>query len=353
MKEKLDKKNKPFSFVIIITILFFIFNSIKTEEDDDPDIPYFIHFDMSDPDIVILDKDNSNPEIKDIIQKDNFIRIPEVELDKEGYFFSGWTEDGIYGYEANDVFYCKSKNTTLKPVFGLLADKRTFTLEYVVDFEGEIIKTSLNREHYCKNRIVTIKINSFPQTTASHRGWTDGNNSYIQGNKIVMPENNVTLKAIFHYYRNLTYVPGDVDGVVGQAYDIQTMPEGGVKDLAESTRLNRKGYEMIAWHCENDGIDYPFFYGYVMPDEDVIMTAIWEPMYYTVVFITGDNSIPNIKIKGKTNEIIIAPYLEKERKGYTFIGWKIYETQVYYPGDEIVIEGQMPGIGISAKAIWI
>ena len=83
------------------------------------------------------------------------------------------------------------------------------------------------------------------------------------------------------------------------------------------------------------------------------MTAVWEPLDYTIVFNTGDTSIPNIKIQGKTNEKIIAPYLEKERQGYTFLGWKIYNTEVYYPGDEIVIKGQMPGIGISAKAIWI
>ena len=222
------EEKSSFSFIIIIAILFFIFNSIKAEEEFDPENPiYYFHFDINDPDIVIIDKDNSNPEIKDIVQSKKDIKIPKVELDKEDYFFSGWTVDGIYGYEAGDIFYCNSQNTTLKPVFGLLEDKRTFTLEYIVDFEGEIIKTSLNREHYCKNRIVTIKINSFPQLTATHRGWTDGKNIFIQENKMVMPENNVTLHAIFHYFRNLTYVPGDVDGVVGMRYDIQTLHEGG------------------------------------------------------------------------------------------------------------------------------
>ena len=353
MKEKILKKIRKFFLSMIIFALFFELKEIKTEYDPDEDPNYYVHFDMSDPDIVIIDKDNSNPEIKDIITKSTSIKIPNVELDKEGYFFSGWTEDGIYGYEKNDVFNMKSKNTTFKPVFGLLSDKRTFTLEYIVEYEGEIIKTSLNKGHYSKNRIVATVLNSFPQDKANQRGWTDGKNSFVQGQKLVMPENNVTLYAIFHYYRNLTYVPGDVDGIVGQQYDIQTLHEGGKKDLAESSRLSRMGYTIIAWHCENDGIDYPIFYQYIMPDEDVIMTAVWEPLTYVVVFNTQVNSIPNIKIRGKTKEKLIAPDLENEREGYTFIGWKLYDTEIYYPGDEIVIKGQMPGFGISGKAIWI
>ena len=355
MKHKIIKKIPIFSFLFIIITLILNFNIIKSQDDDDDENPlFYIHFDMSDPDIIIVNKnkDEPTPEIKDIISKSSSVRLPNVELDKEDYFFSGWTEDGIYGFLPGDAFVCHSKNITLKPVFGLLADKRTFTLEYIVEFEGEIIETDLSKGHYCKNRIVTTSLKSFPQTTATHRGWTDGKNEFAQEQKLVMPEHNVTLKAIFYYYRNLTYVPGDVDGIVGQEYDIQTIRAGGDKQLAESTRLNRKGYVMVGWHCENDGKDYPFFYSYIMPDENVIMTAIWEPITYNIVFISGISSIPNIKISGQTGKKIIAPYLNNIREGYKFIGWSIYDSEVYYPGDEIVVKGQMPGFGITSKAIW-
>lgn len=90
-----------------------------------------------------------------------------------------------------------------------------------------------------------------------------------------------------------------------------------------------------------------------MPDEDVIMTAVWEPLTYVVVFKTGVNSIPNIKINGETGKFIIAPSLTTERQGYTFYGWKMYDSDIYFPGDEILIKGQMPGLGISSTAIWI
>ena len=92
---------------------------------------------------------------------------------------------------------------------------------------------------------------------------------------MIMPEHNVTLKAIFHYYRNVIYSPGDVDGLVGIKYDILTISEGGVIDLAESTRLRRNGYTIKAWHCENDGNEYPIFYQYKVPGENIIMTAVW------------------------------------------------------------------------------
>ena len=349
------KKFKPLSLFMTIIALFFIL--IKTVEEDDPEDPtHYVHFDLSDPDIFIIDREHKNPDIKEIF-KDMVIdsrsfQIPDYDLDKNDSFVSGWTEDGIYGFEKNDVFLCKSRNTTLKPVMGLLEDKRTFTLEYIVDYEGEIIKSGINKGHYCKNRIIPITMNVYPQPKATHKGWTDGKNVYIQGQKMVMPEHNVTLYAMFHYYRNLTYSPGNVDGLVGITHDILTISEGGEVDLAEETRIKREGYTIKAWHCQNDGIDYPIFYQYTLPDENVIMTAIWEPLLYTLVFESGDKSIPAIRIKAKTNEIITAPYLKREREGYTFIGWKIYKTRVYYPGDEIVVEGQMPGAGINIEAIW-
>jgi hypothetical protein len=354
MKENLINKIRCFSLFIVIFSLSFTLNFVNSQEDEEDNSNYFVHFDLSDPDIVIVDKDNSNPELKDIIANSHSIVLPNVELDKEGYFFSGWTEDWVYGFLPGDVFLCKSKNVTLKPVFGLLSDKRTFRLEYLVEFEGNIVDTSayLPKGNYCKNRIVKTSLMSFPQSNAVQRGWTDGENSFYQEQKLVMPEHNVTLKAIFYYYRTLTYDSGNVEGKVGVTQNIQKGFYGAQMDLAESSRLARKGYENVAWHCENDGKDYPFFYAYIMPDEDVVMTAVWKPITYVIVFRTGINSVPDFRIRGETDGIIIAPSLENEREGYTFNGWKMYGSEIFYPGDEIIVRGQMPGFGISANAIW-
>ena len=82
------------------------------------------------------------------------------------------------------------------------------------------------------------------------------------------------------------------------------------------------------------------------------MTAIWEPIEYTITFITGITTIPNFKIKAKTGDILIIPDIDEKREGYIFVGW-IFFGKNYSAGDELIVEGQMPGSGISGKAIWI
>ena len=356
MEKKLFKTINSFSFFIIIFIFIFSVNKVKSQEDDEEEDKkdYYVHFDLSDPDIILIEKNNPNPELKDIISKSHSIIIPKIELDKEGYFFSGWTEDGVYGYEPGDAFLCSSKNVTLKPVMGELSNGEFFRFEYIVEFEGEIIDTkgTLQKGNYVMNRIVKTSMMSFPQENAIQRGWTDGKNIFYQEQKMVMPAHNVTLHAVFLYYRNLIYDSGQVDGLVGVTQNIQRGFYGAQMDLAEDSRLARMGYENVAWHCEYDGIDYPFFYQYIMPDEDVVMTAVWKPIMYNIIFRTGVNSIPNIRIRGETGTFIIAPSIDTKREGYTFFGWVMYGSDIYYPGDEILVKGHMPGFGISATAIW-
>ena len=167
-----------------------------------------------------------------------------------------------------------------------------------------------------------------------------------------MPRNNVTLYAIFHKYHKFSYSHGDVDGIVGNPDPPLVYVEGATIDLAESTRLTRKGYKIVGWHCEYDGKDYPISYLYILPDADIEMIAIWAPLEYTIVFITGVTTIPNIKIKAKTKEIIIIPNIEEKREGYIFVGWSIFGSQ-YKFGEEFFVEGQLPPFGISGNAIWI
>ena len=228
-------------------------------------------------------------------------------------------------------------------------------MEYRVEYNGEVIDVSkeLRPTIERENSLKLISLNSYTTTNATSLGWTDGINVFhgVKG-KLIMPRKNVTLYAIFHNFHKLYYSHGNVDGIVGNPDAPLVYREGTSIDLAESSRLGRKGYKIIGWHCENDGKDYPIFYPYILPDEDVIMTAIWEPIEYNIVFITGISSIPNIKIKGKTKETLIVPNIDQKREGYKFDGWIFFENH-YKSGDDFFVEGQMPGLGISGKAIWI
>ena len=248
----------------------------------------------------------------------------------------------------------KKKNTTIFPIFEDKNDTTYFRFEYAAEHYGEKIDVSKDIRPTIEraNHLIEITVYTYRTDNASQHGWTDGTNIFNPLDFLKMPRRNVTIYAIFHNFRKLYYSHGDVDGIVGHPDAPLVYPEGTTIDLAESSRLKRFGYTIIGWHCEYDGNDYPIFYPYKLPDADVIMTAVWEPIEYTIVFQTGINSIPNIKIKAKTNDIIIAPNLYEKREGFIFVGWTIFGNQ-YNCGDEIIVKAQMPGLGISGKAIWI
>ena len=111
MKEKLFKKIKHFSFFIIIILFLFNLNIIKSQEDDEEEDKkdYYVHFDLSDPDIILIDKNNPNPELKDIISKSHSIVIPKVELDKEGFFFLDGQKMEYMVMNQEILFFVKQK----------------------------------------------------------------------------------------------------------------------------------------------------------------------------------------------------------------------------------------------------
>ena len=349
----MDKKFINLLLILLLIKINIIYGIEEYQDDEDDEHPiYYVNFDLSDPNFKYK---NSGEKIENIVTDQSFIRIPEIILVKEGFYFNGWTTDFIYGYEPGDVFNMKVKNTTLFPVFEDKNDTTYFRFEYRVEYNGEItdvskeLRPSIERaKHFIK-----IKLNTYSNKYARSFGWTDGENIFNSTIRFIMPRKNVTLYAIFYNLHNFSYSHGDVDGIVGNPDKPFVYTEGAIIDLAEPTRLRRKGYEIIGWHCEYDGKDYPIFYPYKLPDADVVMTAIWKPLEYNVLFITHVSSIPNIRIKGKTNDIIIVPNINGKREGYDFIGWIIYENEFYKPGEELIVKGQEPGLGIEGSAIWI
>ena len=341
-------------FIIFYVILKSFFRNpfILCIEEENP--IYIIHFNISDPEINIQDeKGNEIEEIEDQINNGIF-HIPKFKLSKENHSFRGWTVDGIYGLQPGDSINFGAKNVTLFPVFSSKLDTIQYSLTYEVLFEGEILEvnTPLPKSRYRANSIVKVFDTYFSNDKAIHLGWTDGENNYVGDVKMIIPRRNVTLTPIYHYYRTLTYFAGNVDGIAGNEKKEFTNREGGIRELSDGNILSRKGYKNIGWHCQNDGKDYSFYFSYVMPDEDVIMEAIWEPLVYDVTFLTGVSSIPNIIVIGKIKETITAPFLSQEREGYFCLGW-LYDEQIYFPGDEIVIQGVLMGKKVSARAVWI
>jgi hypothetical protein len=329
-----------------------IIDKVYSIEDDEETQVFYINFDLSNEEFKYK---NESEKIENIVVKNtNIVALPKILLVKEGFYFNGWTSDFVYGYAPGDNFTPKEKNTTLYPIFEDKNDTTYFRLEYKVEFEGENIDISKKiwpSTERAKS-LKTIRLYTYTNEKGSTQGWTDGTHEFYYYHKLVMPRKNVTLYAIFHNFVYFSYSHGDVDGIIGNPEAPFKYLEGGIVDLAESTRLRRRGYTIVGWHCDYDGKDYPIFYRYVLPDADVVMTAIWEPIEYNILFMTRVREIPNIRIKGKTEEVISVPNIEEKREGFVFNGWN-FEGIQYQPGDEFIIKGQDPGIGISAEALWI
>ena len=341
---------KSITFLSIILFLITIKNIYSLDEEEEEEIHYF-NFDLSDPDIKY---EEGAEKIENIVTNKTNILLPLTKLIKEGYYINGWTPDFIYGYKPGGSFSTKEKNITFFPIFEKKNEQIYFIFQYIVEYNGVITDISKDLKPHIEreNALIEITLNGYSNSNASHHGWTDGTNIFYSSDCMVMPNRNVTLYAVFHDLHKLYYSHGDVDGIVGNPDPPLVYPAGTTIDLAESSRLARKGYKIIGWHCDYDGKNYNIFYPYVLPNADVIMYAIWDPILYTLVFKTGVSAIPNIRIQAKTKESVFVPNLEEKREGYIFSGWIINGIQ-YNAGDEYIVEGQMPGLGMSISAIWI
>ena len=203
------------SFIVLFIILSILINNIlPLEEEDEGFKTYYFNFDLSDPDIQYK---NNSEKIENIVSDSVSIKIPNIILVKEGFYFNGWTQDFVYGYEPGNIFKADKTNVTLFPIFEDKSDTTYFRLEYVVEYNGEItdISKDIRPTNERPNHLIKASSYSYDNEYATSLGWTDGTHEFFYSSKFIMPRNNVTLYAIFHNYRKLYYSYGDVDGIVG------------------------------------------------------------------------------------------------------------------------------------------
>ena len=85
----------------------------------------------------------------------------------------------------------------------------------------------------------------------------------------------------------------------------------------------RNGYQFIGWYCQDELWS---FIGYFVT-EDIILTAKWEIIEYSIEYENLENSTnPNpCSYNVENNEITLK---EPIRKGYKFLGW-YYQDELY------------------------
>ncbi len=285
----------------------------------------------------------------------NFFSVPEGTLVREGYNFQGWTYDGIYGYIGNESFGIPEGVTelTMEPVWTTSGDKDLHSLVYALDEDVERPE-NLKDTVAVKNSFVSIYQYAILTDEKTTRLWTDGTNIFNGiSDHFIMPDHDVTLYPVWVKIINFIYKAGDVDRLNGATEFITQRNEGSSSDLAAADRFSRTGFNLAGWHCEYDGKDYvPLEMFYNIPGEDVVFTAIWEPKNYTVVFRQSTKNSENIKVPGVTDSTIICPEATITKPGYHLAGWQDDKGDIYAPGDEYLIYGNLPGLGISLSAVW-
>ena len=317
---------------------------------------YTLHYDLSEEGVTIPeDEDGNVQELKDIsLSPNSSVFLTDIIPEKEGYSFSGWTEDYIRGYEASDVFRISDKDVTLHPVWVDKNDKEFHTISYKVIIDGvedEDAKLRVPDKKLLSGRIFKVPLDVFNNPGYKQRGWTDGVNEFLPETKLVVNDKDITLYPNYKKMYNLIYTVGDADRINGVTKLEFEIAEGDSTNIQSNTRFSRNGFKMSKWHCETDGKDYDPNSYFEMPGNDVIMMPIWEPIRYVVVFKQNSNSSDNIKVPGYTDTAIVAPECTVVNGNSKFKGWQRGDL-IIQPGEEYVIPGAEPGMGIAFTAVW-
>ena len=280
--------------------------------------------------------------------------IPKVQLVKSGYKFQGWTMNGLKGYQPGDVVQFPEEDAVMTPVFYCKDYEDSHKAVYNCDFEGSTLDaTEVPSVYYApEGKILTLSLLSIQREGYKHLGWyVNGDSFFRGGERIVMPDEDIEITPRWLKIRALTYYAGDYDRIVGATHIFFEQPETTSTELQTNTRFSRDGFTLVGWHCSADDQIYKPEETFTMPCEDIILTAVWKPIDYKIVFNPGTGSSDITRVVGTTDTTISIPECTAEKAGYTFSGWK-YEGEIYQPGDEFFVGGVKSGLGYAFTAVW-
>ena len=155
--------------------------------------------------------------------------------------------------------------------------------------------------------------------------------------------------------RSIYYTAGDVDNMVSASSFIFAVPEGCSFEYCDSSRFSRKGYKITSWYVHETGqtvgINQPAY----MPDYDLHVSAVWEPVKYSICFAgvggvtdAGEN---NIYVDGTYGTTIKLPSNPFKKDGYRFAGWE-YDGVIYDEQADFTVPGVISGGRIVLAAVW-
>lgn len=284
--------------------------------------------------------------------------LPQTSLKSETDFFCGWTYDDFFLYLPGDNFIMPNEDTVLRPVWTTKDDAAaSYTVSYNIVIDGEKIEDDAYSEFkLVPGQFFSPSALSLQRSGYVHIGWLYDNHEIKNFDRVIMPEHDVVLEPDWRKYHTVAYSAGDVDRINGNSfYAYNDRYVGNEFDIADSTRISRSGFNLVGWTCDYDGLQYKPGAYFTMPDADVEFTAIWEAKNYNVVFKTSNGTKSEVsKVAGYTDTAVVCPDCTLKKAGYVFAGWTFGDDPtIYKPGDEFIIPGALPGLGISLNGVWL
>ena len=270
----------------------------------------------------------------------NQVTVLSGEPTKTGYAFGGWSNDEDI-YHAGDTFEMPAHSVTLTAQWT--------AIDYTVTYSGNgnnggTVPSDDTVYHY-QNQ-VTVLSGEPTKTGYAFGGWSDDEDIYHAGDTFEMPAHSVTLTAqwIAIDY-TVTYSGNGNDG--------GTVPNDTVYHYEDevtvlSDQPTKTGYTFSGW---NDGANtYNSGDKFDMPSDDVVLTAQWTAIDYTVTY-NGDDSnggtVPNDDTVYHYEDEVTVLSDQPAKTGYTFSGWSD-GTNTYNSGDKFY----MPGDDVALTAQW-
>lgn len=200
---------------------------------------------------------------------------------------------------------------------------------------------------------IDIPQHTLKRDGASHGGWQYEGKNYIQGEIFEVPDvDKVVFTPYWFIYHKVTFYAGDYDDVVEYPSVTLQGTEGVGMELADTTRFTRPGYNLVGWMCDLDGLDYGPLARYIIPDRDVVFTAMWEPAAIPLT-ISANNGVSTDKITDSVfaGDEFVFPECTFTNGDKAFVGW-VYNKVLYEPGDSITIPALKSGLSVIITAYW-
>jgi len=282
----------------------------------------------------------------------DYVDIPKETVTAGDLKCSGWTINGYTMYTAGDFFKMPAEDIVLNPVWYNFDDE-VYNVSYVYEGDGyEVMNpNAFKGSSHLPGDAVTLCTAQIMRDGYLHSGWEYEGHHLATNEKLIMPDHDVELQPHWSKMYKLYYEAGDVDRINGTSSFVYDRPENTLVDLPDASRISRSGFNLTGWLSDYDGKIYKNSSSTIMPPADVHFTAVWTPKNYTVVFKSNNDKNQTIKIAGETDSAITVPECTFTKSGYVFAGWK-FEDKIYQPGEEFIIPGALPGLGISLEAVW-